>query len=205
MADLARQRRPRTPWGSAVPDRIRRFFSVEENAVIIQAYQPWLLHGLVQTERYARAVLTTNSSLTGAEVERLVQARLARQARLTSEHPPRVQLVVDEQVLRSRVGGREVMREQIEHLANVATKNLVELRVIPTDVGAHAGSGIPFVMFTPAGGRKRQAYVETLTDGLFVDDPERVARYETAMSEMLDVSISHEASRSLLDTVMSQL
>lgn len=205
LATLAGRRRPRTPWGGVVPDRIRRFFNAEETAVAIQAYQPWLLHGLVQTERYARAVLTTNSALSAGEVERLVQARLARQDRLTSEHPPRVQLVVDERVLRAQVGGPEVMREQLEQLASLAAKNLVELRIIPTTIGAHAGSGFPFVLFTRSGGRTRLSYVETLTDGLFVDDPDRVATYERAMMEMIDVSLSPDASRSLLDTVASQL
>lgn len=205
LAELARQRRPRTPWGSAVPERLKKFFAVEETAVRIEAYQPYFLHGLVQTEDYARAVIRTNSSLAESEVDRLVQARLARQTRLTTAPPPEVLLVVDEHVLRARVGGRDVMREQLRHLRDLAKTEVVEFRVIPTDVGAHAGNGVAFVLLSPSGDRPRVPYVETLTDGLFVDEPERTQRYETVMREMIAVAISHEASLSLLDTVAAQL
>jgi transcriptional regulator with XRE-family HTH domain len=205
LAALARQRRPRTPWGSAVPDRLKKFFAVEETAVRIDVYQPYFLHGLVQTADYARAVIRTNSSLSAPEVDRLVEARLARQARLTSPHPPAVLLVIDEHVLRSRVGGPAVMRRQLEELHALGTKDFVEVRVIPTEVGAHAGNGVAFLLLTPAGDRPRLPYVETLTDGLFVDEPARIERYETVMREMLAVAISHDASLTLMDTVAAQL
>jgi len=205
LAELARQRKPRTPWGSAIPDRLRRFFATEETAVGIQVYQPWLFHGLVQTERYAHAVLSTNSSLSAQDVARLVQARMARQARLSSEHPPSLQLVLDEQVLHRTTGDPEVMREQLEHLAKVGRSGTAEVRVIPTAVGLHPGSGIPFLVLTPAGDRERVVYVETYTDGLFVDEPERVERHEAAMREMLALALSHEDSLSLVDTVSRQL
>lgn len=205
LADLARQRRPRTPWGSAVPERLRKFFNTEETAQRIEAYQPYFLHGLVQTEDYARAVIRTNSALTDQEVDRLVQARLARQARLTSAHPPAVLLVIDEHVLRARVGGPAVMRRQLEHLHALGTKDAVEIRVIPTDVGAHAGNGVAFVLITPPGDQPRTPYVENLTDGLFVDDPDRVRRYETVMREMLTVAVSHDESLTIMDTVAAQL
>jgi hypothetical protein len=205
LAEQARQRRPRTPWGSAIPDRLRPFFATEETAVAIQAYQPWLLHGLAQTERYAHAVLSTNSSLTPQNVERLVQARMARQARLASENPPRLTLVIDEQVLHRTAGSADVMREQLEHLSKLGSSGAAEVRIIPSAVGVHPGSGIPFLVLTPAGDRKRVVYVETYTDGLFVDEPERVERHETAMREMLELALSPEESLSLVDTVSRQL
>lgn len=204
LADIARQRRPRTPWGGAVPDRLRRFFDLEETAAAIHAYSPWLLQGLAQTEQYARAVIATNSSLAPDDVDRLVQARLARQVRLNSERPPAIHWVIDEHVLRMPVGGREVMRGQLAHLAAIGRKGVGELRVIPTQVGAHAGCGIPFLVLTDDDG-KRAIYVETLTDGRFVDDAERVERYENAMREMTAVALSHDESLSLVDTVLSDL
>jgi len=205
LAELARQRKPRTPWGSAIPDRLRRFFATEETAVGIQVYQPWLLHGLVQTERYAHAVLSTNSSLSTQDVDRLVQARMARQARLTSEHPPTLQLVIDQDVLHRRAGDVEIQREQLEHLSKIGRSGLAEVRVIPSTIGLHAGSGVPFLVLTPAGNRERVVYVETYTDGLFVDEPERVERHEIAMREMLRLALAHDESLSLVDTVGRQL
>ncbi|WP_344958589.1 DUF5753 domain-containing protein [Saccharothrix longispora] len=181
--------------------------SREETAAVIRVYQPMLLHGLVQTERYARAVIATNSSLSPADVERLVQARMARQERLTGEDPPTVHLVVEEHVLRARVGGTEVMREQLEHLADLVDQGVAELRVLPTSLGAHPGLGAPlFLMLTPEGGRRPDMiYVETLTDGVFVDEPDRVARYDTTMSELLALALSPSESLSLLGTVVAEL
>ncbi|MGW4111909.1 helix-turn-helix domain-containing protein [Actinosynnema sp. NPDC004786] len=204
LADLARQRKPRTPWGSAVPDRLRRFFAAEETAAVIQVYQPALFHGLVQTERYARAVIGTNSSLSRSDADRLVQARLARQAVLTAERPPAVHLTLDEHVLRTPVGGREVLVEQLRHVLDLVRRDVVEVRVIPTSVGAHAGTGAPlFTILTPPG-RPNVVYAETLTDGLFIDDPERIGRYEAAMAEMNATALTPAASMSLMDTVVGQ-
>lgn len=190
-----------------MPERVKRFFATEETASVIRVYQPMLLHGLVQTERYAHAVISTNSSLSPADVEHLVQARMARQEWLTGEDPPIVHLVVEEHVLRARVGGAEVMREQLEHLADLAGREVVELRVLPTSLGAHPGSSAPpFLVLTPNGGRQPDMiYVETLTDGVFVDEPDRIARYETTMSELLILALSRSESHSLLGTVMTSL
>lgn len=204
LADLARQRKPRTPWGSAVPDRLRRFFAAEETAAVIQVYQPALFHGLVQTESYARAVIGTNSSLSREDADRLVQARLARQALFAAERPPVVHLLLDEHVLHLPVGGREVMAEQVRHVADLARRGVVEVRVIPMSVGAHAGVGAPlFTILTPPG-RPNVVYAETLTDGLFIDDPERIGRYEAVMAEMNATALTPAESLSLMDTVMAQ-
>lgn len=205
LADLARQRKPRTPWGSAVPDRLRRFFAAEETAAVIQVYQPALFQGLVQTESYARAVIGTNSSLSRDDVDRLVQARLARQTVLTAGRPPKVRLVVDEHVLRTSIGGHEVMAEQVRHVADLARREVVEVHIIPTSAGAHAGIGAPaFLILTPPG-RPSVVYVETLTDGLFVDEPERISRYEAVMTEMNATALTAAESISLMDTVVAEL
>lgn len=204
LADLARQRRPRTDWGAAVPDRLRRFFDREETAVRIVAYRPWILHGLTQTEDYARAVIGTNSSLSESDIDRLVKARLARQAHLTPRTPPRLVSILDEQVLRKPVGGAEVMRDQLVHLAELGRNGIAEIRIIPNGIGVHAGCGFPFTVLT-AGDGTRSVYAETLTDGLFVDDAERVARYEVTVREIIALALSPEDSLTLIDTVQGQL
>ncbi|MBP2338814.1 transcriptional regulator with XRE-family HTH domain [Saccharothrix coeruleofusca] len=78
LNEEGRRKRPPTDWGKAIPDRLRKFFNTEETARRIESYRPDLLHGLVQTERYARAVIQTNRTLLSDDVERLVRARLVR-------------------------------------------------------------------------------------------------------------------------------
>ncbi|MEU5693788.1 helix-turn-helix transcriptional regulator [Actinosynnema sp. NPDC020468] len=205
LASEAKRRRPRTPWGSVIPDRLKKFFTTEETAVAIDAYLPELLHGLVQTENYARAVLSTNSAFRPEEVERLVYARMARQALLETSDAPALTLVVPESVIRAQVGGPAVMVEQLAHLRRLARRSEITIRVIPTALGAHAGSGLPFTILTPPQGRRRMVYVETLTDGLFVDEPLRVAKYEVAFREMLGQALSPTASTALIASVAGQL
>lgn len=199
LGEEGRRRRPKTPWGSAVPDRLRKFFNTEETARRIEIYRPDLLDGLVQTENYARAVIETNSALRQDEVERLVQARMARQARLTGPNPPEYTLVIRQSVLRAPVGTGETFAEQVKHLKQVASLPHVDLRIIPDSVGLTSALYFPFMIFTPAGGRAKTVYVETLTDGLLVDEESRVAHYETVFKELLTVSIADKQALRLLE------
>ncbi|GAA2666082.1 MULTISPECIES: helix-turn-helix transcriptional regulator [Actinosynnema] len=201
LGEESRRRRPKTPWGTAVPDRLRKFFNTEETARRIESYRPDLLHGLVQTEDYARAVISTNRSLRPDEVERLVQARMARQARLTGTSPPELVLVVREAVLEAPVGTAAVRRGQLAHLKRLVDGGRAVLRVVPGSAGLTGALFFPFTVLTPPGGRARNVYVETLTDGLLVDEENRVAHYSAVFQELLDVALSPAGSAGLLDRV----
>lgn len=108
LGRAAQKRRPRTPYGSVIPDRFRKFFHLEETAVELQSYDPELVHGLAQTEDYARAVTVANPLHRPGDIERLIQARLARQERLTTPNAPRLWLVLSEGAIRREVGGAKV-------------------------------------------------------------------------------------------------
>ncbi|MER5267767.1 helix-turn-helix transcriptional regulator [Actinosynnema sp. NPDC002837] len=196
LGEEARKRRPKTPWGAAIPDRLRKYFNTEETARRIEAYRPDLLHGLAQTEAYARAVIETNPALRPHEVESLVQARLARQRRLAGPHPPEYVLVIRQSVLRAPVGSPETRFEQLRHLKRLAELPHVTVRVIPDSVGLTSALYFPFEILTPPGDLRKTVYVETLTDGLFVDEESRISHYEGVFQELLAVSATD-----LLDSV----
>ncbi|MEU4765337.1 helix-turn-helix transcriptional regulator [Actinosynnema sp. NPDC023794] len=188
LGEEARRRRPKTPWGAAIPDRLRKFFNTEETARKIELYRPDLLHGLVQTEAYARAVIETNSTLRPTEVEQLVQARMARQARLTGPNPPDYTLVIRQSVLRAPVGTPETRFEQLKHLKELSGLPHVTIRVIPDDIGLTSALYFPFMILTPPADRAKTVYVETLTDGLLVDEESRISHYEAVFQDLLAVS-----------------
>ncbi|WP_367132011.1 helix-turn-helix domain-containing protein [Saccharothrix sp. HUAS TT1] len=196
LGEEARRRRPKTPWGSAIPDRLRKFFNTEETARRIELYRPDLLHGLVQTEAYARAVIETNATLRPEDVERLVQARMARQARLTGPNPPDYTLVIRQSVLRAPVGTPEIRFEQLAHLKKLAGLPHVTIRVIPDSVGLTSALYFPFMILTPPADRAKTVYLETLTDGLLVDEESRISHYEAVFRELLAISVTD-----LLDSV----
>ncbi|MEU5944992.1 DUF5753 domain-containing protein [Micromonospora sp. NPDC047465] len=104
----------------AAPPWLREWISVEAEATLIRWFEPSLIPGLLQTEAYARAVLTGGGMLREVEVEQRVTSRLSRQAVLTREAPPEVVFVMDELVLRRQIGDRKVMAEQFAHLRGEA-------------------------------------------------------------------------------------
>lgn len=204
LAAAARQRHPPTPWGAAVPKRLQRFFRIEESAKVIRDYHPELVHGLAQTEAYARAVIGFNVAKS-AEVDKLVQARMARQARLDGPQPVRPTLVLPEAALRLTIGDRHVMRQQLQHLIHLAEQDKADVRVIQANSGMHPARGFPFMILTPPGRRRTVVYLENLTDGIFVDDEERVGKYEAAFAQMLQTALSARDTVTLLASVAAEV
>jgi transcriptional regulator with XRE-family HTH domain len=215
----AKKRRPPTPWGTAVPDSLRKYFGTEESATLIRTYGPELVHGLAQTETYMRSVIEASRLHRPGDVPRLVQARLARQRsldeRLDSEHPPQLHIVLSEGAIRREVGGAAAMREQLQHLIELTRSRRgavkrrgglgpVVVQVVPFSAGAHAACGFPFTLFTPPDGNV-VAYNENLTDGLFVSEAGRIESYEMTWQALVTSALSPQKSVELLDTVAKQL
>jgi hypothetical protein len=120
-----------TPW----PD-------YEEQATTLRWYEPLVVPGVFQTEDYARAVLRTRVGDTDEEIDEIVAARIARQSIFSKEKPPTVWAVLDEGVLRRPVGGKHIMRAQLNRLAEAARLPNVVIQIIPADTGAHEGCGV---------------------------------------------------------------
>lgn len=122
------------------PKKVRDLAKLEGEAVEICAYGNTVVHGLLQTEEYARALYAMRRPLfTEDEMERLVSARLARQEVFTQQPPPIFSFVQEEVTLRRPLGGRMVMRKQLEHLLAIGRQRNVEIQVMPTDREDHAG------------------------------------------------------------------
>lgn len=104
------------------------------------AYASIVVHGLLQTEEYARALYgLRRPGYPEDEIERLVAARMARQQVLGQPASPLLTVVQEEAVLRRPVGGKMVLRRQLERLLEVGSLRQVEIQVMPTAVEEHAG------------------------------------------------------------------
>ncbi|MFE0798998.1 helix-turn-helix domain-containing protein [Streptomyces sp. NPDC058812] len=124
------------------PKYVRDLAKMEARAVESLSYGSHNLHGLVQTEEYARALLgTRRPALTEEELERAVAARMARRAIFDRAPAPELSFVQEEVTLRRPVGGKMVLRRQLEHLLEVARLRHVEVQVMPTSRGDHPGTG----------------------------------------------------------------
>ncbi len=109
---------------------------MEAKASHIYSFQAQLVHGLLQTEEYARAVLGV---LQQDRLDERVAARLERQRILERESPPLAWVILSEAVLHQVIGGRDVMRNQLAHLLDFKDREWVQIQVLPFGAGAHAG------------------------------------------------------------------
>lgn len=204
----ARKRRPRTSYGTAIPQWFRDYVRLEEGASEIRSYDEGLVTGLLQTPDYTRTLILANPSHDPKEVDRLVEARIARQARLDGEHPPRIWAVGSEQVIRRTIGDRNVMRDQLKHLRALATRPNITFQVIPFNAGAHAASGFNFTLLRfPDSDGLDVAYLEDLTGASIVDrdKPDDLAKYAVAFDHLLACALPPAQTLHLLDTVRQEL
>lgn len=137
---------------------------LEAGAVELHVFATKAIPGLLQTEEYARAVFAMwRPLLPEGIVEQRVAARLARQEIFTRMPPPTISFVIEEALLRRPLGGRAVMRGQLEQLLLCGQRRNVEIQVMPTGVEEHAGLEGPFTLIETREGR-RIAYVEGYKD-----------------------------------------
>jgi hypothetical protein len=132
--------------GMRIPGEQVAFLEAEADAESIGIWDPLVVPGLFQTEKYSRALFQTwvsRFALPPGEVDRRVATRRVRQAVLTRDPPPQVSAVIDESVLRRRIGAASVMQGQLRHLAAISELPNVELRILPLD-GEHMVATGPF-------------------------------------------------------------
>ena len=158
-----------------------------------------LIPGLLQTEEYARAVLAAaHPASPEDEVERLVSARMDRQAILDQAEPPLLWVILDEGVLTRPVGGPVVMRDQIERLVKAARRPRIVLQVVPAGAGAHAGLDGHFVLAS-FDGPPDVVYLNNTLAGQIVERPRDVARvallYDILKAEALSPRASADLAR----------
>jgi transcriptional regulator with XRE-family HTH domain len=184
-----------------LPDWFSGYVSLEESARLIRSYEPHFVPGLLQTEDYARAVLTTGSvgRREPGRVERHVALRLERQALLTRPGAPRFWVVVDETVLMRPVGSSAVMRAQIDRILESTELPNVTLQIAELSGGHHPGTYSPFVLFRFAAPElPDMVYIEYLTGALYLDQPDEVAEHMEAMDRMVAHAESAQRTREIL-------
>ncbi|MEU3374914.1 helix-turn-helix domain-containing protein [Streptomyces sp. NPDC006711] len=123
------------------PKMVRELAKLEAQAVELCMYTTHNIHGLLQTEDYARALLRTlRPAYSQDELERMVAARVARRSIFDRTPAPELSFVQEEVTLRRPIGGSDVLRRQLERLLEMAELPNVELQVMPTSRADHPGT-----------------------------------------------------------------
>jgi len=207
LLEMARDARKRGWWHrhrQTLKPGFDSYIGLEAAASIVRTYEAQVVPGLLQAEGYARALIeSTSMNVMPAEVEERLGVRLSRQDLITRS-TDRVQIiaVLDEAVLRRRVGGPGIMRDQILHLIAMARLPNVEIRVLPFDAGAHAAMDGPFCLLSfPEPDDPDLVYLEQASSGLVPEEPEEVHRYTLMFGTLLGKALSPEESVSFMSKI----
>jgi transcriptional regulator with XRE-family HTH domain len=189
-------------YHDVLPDWFSLYVSLEGAARIIRSYEPHFVPGLLQTEEYARAVMTAGTvGGAGPEaVERHVALRMERQRLLERADPPHLWVIMDETVLRRPVSADgTVMRDQLDRLLKYAARDRVTLQVIEFASGPHPGTYAPFSLFRFAEPElPDMVFTEYLTGALYLDSRKEVSTHLEVLDHMTARAASTERTEKLL-------
>lgn len=206
LAVLLREAKRRGWWQIYSDIPYSTLIGLEAEAVSMQTYEQ-VVHGLFQTESYARAIIAgTDPAINSETLDQRVEVRMTRQAVLTKEHPMEVRAVLDETCIRRLVGGREVMRRQLGRLFELGERPNVIIQVLPFEVGAHPGTMLgPFAVL----GFEHPAdpgvvYVEANSDP-YPDREGDLERYSLAFDRLRSMALSVPQTNDLLRAALEAL
>ncbi|TLS40599.1 helix-turn-helix transcriptional regulator [Streptomyces montanus] len=133
------------------PQRTQQYVLVEAEAITVQWYETMLIPGLLQTEEYARELISNDCPPLDEEtVAERVAARLKRQEKLTRKPLALFSFVLHEAALRAVVGDEGAMRRQLEHLLEVGQQRNVSIQVLPFKSAPAAALSGPIVLVETA-------------------------------------------------------
>ncbi|GAA2079909.1 helix-turn-helix transcriptional regulator [Streptomyces albiaxialis] len=159
--------------------------------------------GLLQTEEYARAMLSAGQVLHERDVDSALRARMERQSVLDQERPPWLWIVLGEAAIRNVIGGPGVMRAQLLRLLEVGSFERVHVQMLPfanTDPAVLGGS---MTLLSFRNGEK-VAYTEGIHSGKYMEEPEEVARYSALYDRLQANALDPSTSAALIRQVLEE-
>ncbi|MFD0290007.1 helix-turn-helix domain-containing protein [Streptomyces sp. NPDC127118] len=209
LAKTDRERRKASGWWNQYPglQSMAEYVALEDIATSLRTWQVAIVPGLLQTPDYARALAVGNGSWEDpGEIEPFVESRMARQARLSGDRPLELRVVVHEGALRQLVGGREVMREQLGRLLDVARQPNVKLQVMPYIAGAHPGmtSAFTIVSFAEPGALD-VVHMDTTSTTLWLESDTDAERHSSLFDRISRLGLAQHTSVRLINAILREL
>jgi transcriptional regulator with XRE-family HTH domain len=210
LVELARGSRQKGWWQSysaTMPRGFDTYVGLEGDATALNAYCTRLVHGLLQTPDYARGFFRAVGPPASIEhADRLTELRIARQARLTSDPPLHLWVVLEQVVLQRPVGGKAVMRAQLEHLLDAATTQpTVTIQVLPTARGAHAGLDGDFSMLSFGQADTSVVYIEGQGGRVYLDQHPDIERFTLCMDHLRAAALPVEESAAAIAAAAKEM
>jgi transcriptional regulator with XRE-family HTH domain len=183
----------------------KEYLAYEASASVIRQYDPVYIPGLLQTEEYARALFEEVGRFDPTRADKTWAIRQHRQELHDRENPPEMRFVVDEAALRRQIGGRRVMRHQLERLKESAAKPQISLQVMPFVRGGHPGLDGSFVLLEfPDPNLDDLVHLEGINQATVRDEVDVIARYLDLSLRLERLALSHEESIVFLDKLITE-
>lgn len=192
LMKLTKEAREQGWWTQYEDLNLYPYIGLEQDASSITAYSVLYLHGLVQTEDYARAIIKAIApKIAPTILQERVDARLRRQELLEQGSPPNYRLLLDEAALRRPIGGPVVMAAQITKLLELAAAGKVRVQLIPFTAGAYSVADLGFTLLEFSEPLLPPVvFVEGLVGSPYYERPVDVVRYRESIENIRDSALS---------------
>ena len=193
-------------YSDILPGWFASYLGLESVSKTIRSFELQFVHGLFQTQDYARAITQLgHRSAPPEEIERRVGLRVRRQELLSRTDPPRIWSVMDEAVLRRPFGSPAVLRAQLHRLIEAAALPHVTLQVVPFARGGHAAASGSFtVLRFGEPDLPDVVYIEQLTGAVYLDQRPDVEHYLEVADELSGEALTPVASRRFIEQVAKE-
>ncbi|WP_217244858.1 helix-turn-helix transcriptional regulator [Streptomyces sp. AC602_WCS936] len=207
LMEMAKDSRQQGWWHAFGDIPYSVYIGLETDAESLRTYEPQIITGLLQTRSYAEALIQGALPETPvADVEKRVQVRIRRQERITAEtNPLRLWVVLDEASLRRVVGSKQVMREQLEHVAEMSQLPHITVQVLPFDVGGHPGiNGQYSILEFADTADSSVVYIEGVTSDLYLEKAPDVQKYTVMYEHLRAQALNVDESRRRIEDVAKE-
>jgi transcriptional regulator with XRE-family HTH domain len=206
---LQKQGKERGWWAKfgQLPNAYGMYIGLESAATAVKNFELAVIPGLLQTADYARAIISAQRvSDSAEEIERRVKVRIARQDCLTEDPPLQLWTILDEGALRRQMGGRAVMKAQLEHLVARAKLPNVTIQVLPFTEGSHPGTlGSIAILEFPEDVHSPVAYIETYAGDVYLEKEDDLRRVTLTYTHMHAAALSATKSTELIAAIARDL
>ncbi|GAA2221652.1 helix-turn-helix transcriptional regulator [Streptomyces amakusaensis] len=180
------------------------YIGLETDAASLRVYEPQVVPGLLQTRSYAEALIAGALPESGVpDIDKRVSVRIRRQDRVKAgEQPLRLWAVIDEAALHRVVGGKELMREQLEYLIELSQLPHVTVQVLPFEMGAHPGiNGQYAILEFPDATDSSVVYIEGVTSDLYLEKANDVHKYSVMYEHLRAQALNVEQTRAFIENI----
>jgi transcriptional regulator with XRE-family HTH domain len=203
LAEDAAQKGWWEEFGDNLSEDYQQFIGLEYEATSMSIWHVDVVTGLLQTEAYARHIISSYSRVEPVPpgmIGRMVNVRMRRQQVLDREGL-QISVVLDESVLKRRIGNDSVMYEQLQRLAQEAERPNLTLQILPLDA-QHTVFGESFVIFSfvvdSDAALQEVVSTEQLKSGFTLEGERETYLHRIAFQMLADAALDPAASRTLI-------